>query len=40
VRDLTANLDFALAGRRILLLGAGGATRGVLLPLLDSRPPA
>ena len=38
VRDLTANLDFALAGRRILLLGAGGATRGVLLPLLDSRP--
>lgn len=38
VRDLTANLDFALAGRRILLLGAGGATRGALLPLLDSRP--
>ena len=38
VRDLTANLDFALAGRRILLLGAGGATRGTLLPLLDSRP--
>ncbi len=38
VRDLTTNLDFALAGRRILLLGAGGATRGVLLPLLDSRP--
>ena len=38
VRDLSANLDFALAGRRILLLGAGGATRGALLPLLDSRP--
>lgn len=38
VRDLSANLDFALAGRRILLLGAGGATRGVLMPLLDSRP--
>ena len=38
VRDLTANLDFALAGRRILLLGAGGATRGALLPLLDSLP--
>jgi shikimate dehydrogenase len=38
VRDLSANLNFALAGRRILLLGAGGATRGVLLPLLDSRP--
>ncbi len=38
VRDLSANFNFALAGRRILLLGAGGATRGVLLPLLDSRP--
>ena len=38
VRDLSANLNFALAGRRILLLGAGGATRGALLPLLDSRP--
>ncbi|MBP7467966.1 MAG: shikimate dehydrogenase [Thauera sp.] len=38
VRDLSANLDFALAGRRILLLGAGGATRGALLPLLDSHP--
>ncbi len=38
VRDLSANLNFALAGRRILLLGAGGATRGVLPPLLDSRP--
>ena len=33
VRDLTANLDFALAGRRILLLGAGGATRGALAPI-------
>ena len=38
VRDLGANLHFALAGRRILLLGAGGATRGALLPLLQSRP--
>lgn len=38
VRDLTANLQVPLAGRRILLLGAGGATRGVLLPLLDGRP--
>ena len=38
VRDLGINLKFPLAGRRILLLGAGGATRGVLLPLLDSSP--
>lgn len=38
VRDLTSNLNLELADRRILLLGAGGATRGTLLPLLDSRP--
>ena len=38
VRDLAINLGCPLAGRRILLLGAGGATRGVLLPLLDSAP--
>lgn len=38
VRDLTANLGFDLAGRRILLLGAGGAARGVILPLLEAAP--
>ncbi len=38
VRDLTVNHDYALAGRRILLLGAGGAARGVLQPLLAERP--
>ena len=38
VRDLSFNLHCPLAGRRILLLGAGGATRGVLLPLLTSLP--
>jgi shikimate dehydrogenase len=36
VRDLTHNLSFALAGSRILLLGAGGAARGVIQPLLDA----
>jgi shikimate dehydrogenase len=36
--DLTANLGLRLAGLRILILGAGGATRGVLGPLLDARP--
>jgi shikimate dehydrogenase len=38
VRDLKANLGFDLAARRILLLGAGGAARGVILPLLEERP--
>jgi shikimate dehydrogenase len=33
VRDITHNLARPLAGRRVLLLGAGGATRGALLPL-------
>jgi len=36
--DLTANLGLRIAGLRILILGAGGATRGVLGPLLDARP--
>lgn len=35
VRDLTANLDVALAGRDVLVLGAGGAARGILLALFD-----
>lgn len=38
VTDLTANLGIALAGRRILLVGAGGASRGVVAPLLAERP--
>ena len=38
VRDLKNNLGCDPAGRRILLLGAGGAARGVLLPLLLERP--
>ncbi|MDO9598848.1 MAG: shikimate dehydrogenase [Azoarcus sp.] len=38
VRDLTANLGCTLSGRRILLLGAGGAARGTLLPLLQAAP--
>jgi shikimate dehydrogenase len=40
VRDLTANLGCRLAGARILLLGAGGASRGVILPLLEAKPAA
>ena len=38
VRDIEANLGIALAGQRILLLGAGGAARGVIVPLLAGRP--
>ncbi|MEW5887738.1 MAG: shikimate dehydrogenase [Pseudomonadota bacterium] len=40
VIDLRHNLGFTLAGSRILLLGAGGAARGALLPLLEARPAA
>jgi shikimate dehydrogenase len=38
VADITRNLHFSLAGKRILLLGAGGAARGVVGPLLDQQP--
>jgi shikimate dehydrogenase len=38
VRDITANLGFTLAGKRVLLIGAGGAARGVIMPLLERQP--
>ena len=38
VRDMIANLGWAIQGGRVLLLGAGGAARGVLEPLLRERP--
>jgi shikimate dehydrogenase len=34
LRDITANLRFDVRGKRVLLLGAGGATFGVVGPLL------
>jgi shikimate dehydrogenase len=40
LRDLGANLGLRLAGMQVLLLGAGGAVRGVLQPLLDAAPAA
>lgn len=38
IRDMKVNLDFDPAGKRVLLMGAGGAARGILLPLLEARP--
>jgi len=38
VRDIEVNLNFPLAGKRILLMGAGGAASGVILPLLQQQP--
>ena len=38
VRDILNNHDGRLAGKKILLVGAGGAVRGVLGPLLAENP--
>ena len=38
VRDLTCNLAVEIEGRSVLVLGAGGAARGVIGPLLDALP--
>lgn len=38
VRDIVINLDFVITGKRVLLLGAGGAAHGALLPLLEQQP--
>jgi shikimate dehydrogenase len=40
VRDLVANHKVDIGGRRLLLLGAGGAARGVIEPLLELQPAA
>jgi shikimate dehydrogenase len=38
VRDMVANLGWVVQGLRVLIIGAGGAVRGVLEPLLRERP--
>lgn len=38
VRDLIRNRHYNLSDKNILVLGAGGAVRGVLEPLLGNRP--
>ena len=38
LRDLAINLGVTLDGANILILGAGGATRGIIGPLLEMQP--
>jgi shikimate dehydrogenase len=38
VRDLTEHLGVTVTAHRVLLLGAGGAARGVIAPLLELKP--
>lgn len=38
LHDLAVNLQVGLAGRRVLLLGAGGAARGLIAPILSAKP--
>lgn len=40
VTDLVVNARTVLRGKRVLLLGAGGAAQGVVLPLLEQQPAA
>ncbi|KQV53769.1 shikimate dehydrogenase [Duganella sp. Root336D2] len=40
VADIVQNAGVAITGKRVLLLGAGGAARGVVLPILEHRPAA
>ncbi len=40
VRDIERNAGVQLAGRRVLLIGAGGAAAGALGPLIEARPAA
>ena len=38
VRDIEGNAGVALAGKRVLMVGAGGGSAGALGPLLQARP--
>jgi shikimate dehydrogenase len=38
IRDVTVNLRQPLAGARVVVLGAGGAARGIVGPLLNENP--
>ena len=38
VRDIEINQGLPMSGKRVLMLGAGGAARGALLPFLEAKP--
>lgn len=38
VNDIQRNLGVSLAGKRVLICGAGGATRGAILPIAAQKP--
>lgn len=38
VHDIQQRLGFAIGGKRVLILGAGGAARGSVLPLAEAGP--
>lgn len=38
VQDVLHNQDWQIADKRVLILGAGGAVRGVLQPILEQKP--
>ena len=38
LRDIVVNLAMPIAGKRVLMLGAGGAARGALAPILSAAP--
>lgn len=38
IRDIVVNHGFTITAKRVLLCGAGGAARGIMLPLLKQKP--
>lgn len=38
IQDIEINQDVTIDGKSVLLMGAGGAARGVILPLLERKP--